>query len=786
MKNYARCVAVVMVACFTIGDIRLVAAAEATIEEIVVTARKRAESLQEVPVAVSAFSQEDLERQNIQEFVDLQAQLPGVYISQIQSDPSIAVISIRGQTQADTLMTTDSSVGVYVDGVNLPRQAGLNANLFDLERVEVLKGPQGTLYGRNTTAGAVNLVTRKADYEGLHGYLRGAAGNESYTQFAGALNVPLADNAALRLAAQKTDQDGFGKSNFTGADLYDQDEVFLRGSLMWDPTDRLNIQLQADYMHLDEGGAAEKLVQPGGNIVDPNNTLPITPSLVAGIELGALNPAHIPNAASPVPGPTFIPGLIAGYQALLGYTQGSLLETDADADVFSKTTLWGGGLTIGYEINDDVSFKSITGYRNWDSDRLLDLDGTPFTILHPYLFVDADIFTQEIQLLGSGARLDWVVGGFYSREEGIDGSRTLAVRPLNPTRNVTEGKVTNKSWALFAQGTYALTEALNLTAGLRWTEEKKKLVNMNRLELADVPGLVIACRVPPGNLPIDSCGAKSSDTFNDPSWLVSLDHAINDQTMVYGSISRSWRGGGQNLRADGADLAAAQPFEPETALNYEAGLKGDFLDSRLRANAAVYVTDYEDVQRSIIVPGSAPGSVVTVLTNAAAAEITGFELEAWLQPTDNLTLFGTVGYMDFKYKDFESFAQDGATVVDRSGEEIRLPEWQYSVSARYDTPIGNNNLGIQVDYAWVDDINTNPTSAVPEAVTQDSYGLLNARIDFALAESGLTLTLWGRNLTDEIVIAGTTDFTGNLGHTVSHVNRPRQYGLTVTWNLGDE
>ena len=771
---------------FALGEIAMATASEGSIEEIVVTARKRAESLQEVPVAVTAFSEEDMKRQNIQEFVDLQAQLPGVYISQVQADPSIARIVIRGQAQADMLLTTDASVGVYVDGVNLPRQNGLNANMFDIERVEVLRGPQGTLYGRNTTGGAINVITRKADYEGVRGYLRGTAGNESFTQFAGALNIPLAESAAVRLAAQKTDQDGFGKSNFTGDDLYDQDEVFFRGSLTWDPTARLNVQLQADYMDLDEGGAAEKLLQPGGNILNPGNTLPITPSIVAGIELGAMNPADIPSAANPIPGPTFIPGLIAGYEALSGYTQGDLLDSDADADVFSKATLWGGGLTISYDLNDTVEFKSITGYRNWKTERLLDLDGTPFTILHPLLAVDADIFTQELQLLGSTGNLDWVVGGFYSNEEGTDGSRTLAVRPLNPTRNVTDGDVTNKSWALFAQGTYALTEALNLTAGFRWTEEKKALVNMNRLELADIPGFVIACRVPPANLPVDACATKSSDSFEDPSWLVSLDYAINEQVMGYASISRSWRGGGQNLRADGADVAAAQPFEPETALNYEVGLKGDFFDSRLRTNVAVYLTDYEDVQRSIIVPGSASGSVVTVLTNAAEAEITGLELEAWLYPTDNLTIFGTVGYLDFEYKDFESFAQDGVTIVDRSGEDVGVPELQYSLSARYDAPIGNNRLGIQIDYAWVDDINTNPTSTVPDVVTQDSHGLLNSRVDFEIAQSDLILSLWGRNLTDETIIAGTTDFTGNLGHTIGHIGRPRQYGLTVTWNLGQE
>ena len=759
------------------------ASSESVIEEIVVTARKRAESLQDVPVAVSAFSSAELENQTIQEFIDLNAQLPGVYITQVQADPSVAVVNIRGQSQADTLMTTDSSVGVYVDGVNLPRQQGLNANIFDLERVEVLKGPQGTLYGRNTTGGAINLITRKPDYDGWHGYVDAAVGNESFTQLAGAVNVPIAETAAARLAVQKTDQDGWGESRVTGNELYDQDEIFVRGSLMLDPTDRLNILLQADYLDIDEGGAAEKLRQPGGNPLDPNNTLPPTPAIVAGVELGVLNPADIPSAGNPIPGPTFVPGLMAGYAALVGFTEGDLLETDADADVFSEATLWGGGLTINYDINDSIVLQSITGYRNWETDRLLDLDGTPFTILHPRLAVDADFFSQELQLLGTTERLDWVLGAYYSKEEGTDGSVTDAVAVLNPIRpNTLDGDVENSSWAAFAQGTYSVTDRLDLTAGLRYTEEKKELVSRNRA-LNQITQQTV-CLLPPGNLPSDQCSAEFSDTFNDPSWLLSADYRVNDNMMVYGSVARGFRGGGQNLRG-GTDAASFSSFEPETATTYEVGFKGDLLNALLRLNAAAYFTDYEDIQRSIIVPGSG-GNVVTILTNAAEAEITGFEVEAWLYPTANLSFFSTVSYVDFEYKEFDSLGQDGATVIDRSDEPVTLPEWKYSLSGRYDWNFADSRMAIQVDYAWQDEVNTAPTSVVPEAVTRDDVGLWNARIEYALVERGLTFSLWGKNLSDEEFIASTTDFSGNIGHTISVVGRPRSYGLTVRLDLGDE
>lgn len=762
-----------------------VLAESAGMQEIVVTARKRAESLQEVPVTISAFSADDIEHQSMTEFTDVALQVPNLLVAETQSDPTIARITLRGQSQADMLLTTDASVGVYIDGVNYPRQTGLNANMFDIERIEILKGPQGTLYGKNTTAGAINVIAKKPDMDGTHGYIRATLANESSTQIAAAVNFALGDTAATRIAFQKTDADGFGESLFNGNQLADQDELFVRANFIWDLSDKVNVLIQADYLDIDEGGAVEKLLQPGGLVIDPSNTLPITPSLVAGISSGALNPIDIPGVIGPAPGPTFIPGLISGYNELLSYTQGSPFDNYADQETYSEATLGGLALTISWDINDKMSLKSITGYRQWESERLLDMDGSPYAILHPTLFVDADVFSQELQLNYTAEKSDWVFGLYYSREEGIDGSSTYAVAPLNPTRNMTDGTVENTSKGIYGQGTFHLSDAFGLTVGYRYSEEDKDLESRNRLELAAVPGLVIACRVPPGTLPITACAADYSDSFDDSSWLISADYDLSDDVMIFASASSSWRGGGQNLRAD-TDSAAAAPFAPETATTYEIGLKGDFLESTLRANIAVFLTDYEDIQRSIIVPGSASGAVVTVLTNAADADITGAEIEIWFNPTDDLTLFMTAGYQNFEYNEFDSFGQDGITIVDRSNEDIGLPELQTSFSARYDTELsGGKDLGVQLDYVWVDDSNISPTSAAQDVTKQDSFGRINARIDLAFGD-GYQLSLWGRNLNDEEFLAGGTDFTGNLGHTIGVYGRPRTFGLTLSKNFGAE
>lgn len=758
-------------------------ASDKVIEELVVTARKRAESLQDVPIAVSALSGDDLEVQSATEFTDIAAQVPNVIITETQSDPSVARVVIRGQQQADTLLTTDASVGVYVDGVNLPRQTGLNANIFDIERIEILKGPQGTLYGKNTTGGAINIIAKKPELGVTNGFLRATAGNEAFTQISGGINIPLGERAAARIAVQKTDQDGFGESRVNGNELYDQDEIFVRGSLAWDISDNVDVLLQIDHMDLDEGGAMEKLLQPGGLVIDPTNTLPITPSLVAGLSSGLINPADIPSATMPIPGPTFVPGLVAGYNELLSHSQGSPFRNYADLETYTEATVSGVGLTFSWDINENTSLKSITGYREWESERLLDLDGSPYVILHPLLAVDADIWSQEFQVNYSAENSDWVFGVYYSQEEGVDGSKTLAVAPLNPTRNITDGTVENTSAGIYAQGTFHLTDLLDLTLGYRFTEEDKELVSRNRLEVAAVPGVVIACRVPPGNLPITACSNKLSDSFDDSSWLVSLDYDVSDNVMVYGSIARSWRGGGQNLRAD-TDSAAAAPFDPETATNYEIGLKGDFLDSTMRANIAVYFTDYEDIQRSIIVPGSASGSVVTTLTNAAEAEIFGAEAELWFAPSDALSFFATIGYTDFEYKEFNSLGTDGVTILDRSGEDAGFPDLTASVSARYDTELnGGNQLTVQLDYIWQDEFLINPTTTRPDVTTQDSYGRVNLRADLQFGD-GYMFSLWGKNLTDEEFLITATDFTGNLGHTIGVVGRPRTYGLTISKEFG--
>ncbi len=565
--------------------------------------------------------------------------------------------------------------------------------------------------------------------------------------------------------------------------LADQDEIFVRASFSWDANERLNLLLQSDYLDLDEGGAMEKLLQPGGLLTDPDNTLPITPSLVAGLGSGAVEPADAGG------GPTFVPGVIVGYNELLGYTMGSPYENHSDIDTYNDTSVGGIALTLTWDPSDAVSVKSITGYREWESERLLDMDGSPYAHLHPLTAVDAEIITQELQFNYSTTATDWVFGAYCSDEEGVDGSRSIILAPLNPSRSINDGTVRNLSIGAYAQATYRMTEAVSLTAGLRYTEEEKKLESRNRIELAAVPGMVIGCTVPPGDRPITACVNNLSDSFDDPSWLVSLDYDLADDIMVYASVASSWRGGGQNLRASG-DSAAAQPFAPETATNYELGLKGDYLDSTLHINAAVFLTDYQDIQRSIIVPSSSGESgnnnVVTVLTNAAEADIFGAEIELWYQPSEEFSFFSTFGYIDFEYQDFISLAPDGVSIIDRSDEEVALPDLQASFSARYDRPLtGNRALGVQLDYVWQDDRNITPISRRPDVTTQESFGRLNARLELEFGER-YVLSLWGKNLTDESFLAGGTDFTGNaLAHTIGVIGRPRTYGVTLAVDFGD-
>ena len=615
------------------------------IEEITITATKTTANLQDVPVSVSAFTGETLRETGTVEVFDLQYQTPNLTIVQSLASGSAAAIAMRGQSQADVLLTTDTSVGVYVDGVNLPRTLGVRGNMFDLERVEVVKGPQGTLYGRNTTGGAINLISRKPSYEGFGAFVETGLGNFDSYRVAGGVNVPIVpEKVAARVSAQFSGRDGFGESLVTDRGLADDDEFFVRTTLQFDPTESLHIALSGDWQNVEEHGGIIRPVAYSTKLSPGAPTL-FNAALATGVELGVIdltNPATIPTGL-PIAAAALNDRLDTPFYKNFAGGQDFFPAHGSTADV-NEFESWGVGGTITLDL-DALTITSITGYRDFDRHSTPDLDGTEFQLLHPNLNTDLQFWSEELWLNGKlfDERLSWLVGGYYSNEQGTDGSRTLALFAINPANpSVLDGDVENSSWALFTQASFEILDGLSATAGVRYTEEDKQLVSRNQSGNGATP-LDPTDRVcsTPGGVLANGCRVEFNDTFDGWSYTFGLDYHLTDNLFSYIKYSQGFKGGGQNLRG-GSDPTSFQEYDPEFANELEIGIKADLLDNRLRVNTAWFWTKYEDIQRSVIVP-STGANIVTVLTNAAEATIYGVELETIFQPIDALTFSGTVG-----------------------------------------------------------------------------------------------------------------------------------------------
>lgn len=778
--------------------------APAGIEEVIVTATKTAENLQDVPVAVTAFTGETLRETGTVEVFDLQYQTPNLTITQSLASGSAAAIAMRGQSQADVLLTTDTSVGVYMDGVNMPRTLGVRGNMFDLERVEVVKGPQGTLYGRNTTGGAINLISKKPSYEALGGFVEAGVGNYKAWRLAGAINIPIWEQKlAMRVAGQLSRRDGFGESNFTGNDLANDHESFIRGTVQFDPMENLSVTLSGDWQEVEEQGGiirpvafSTNLGPAFGGTAGPNL---FNAALATGVELGVINLANLAGTL-----PTGIPIAVAALNETLDnpFYKNSAGGQDffpahgkkADVNEFDS---WGLGGTVKLDLGN-VTVTSITGYREFDRHSTPDLDGTQFQLLHPNLNTDLQFWSEEVWLNGSlfDERLSWLVGGYYSDEEGTDGSRTFALRAINPANpSVLDGDVENKSWALFTQAQFEILEGLEAIAGVRYTEENKELVSRNQSGNGATPADPNdrVCTVPPPGTPISECEEEFDDTFDGWSYTFGLDYHVTEDLFTYVKYSQGFKGGGQNLRG-GSNPDSFQDYDPEYANELEIGLKADLLDNRLRVNTAWFWTKYEDIQRSVIVP-STGANIVTVLTNAAEATIYGVELETVFEPIDGLTFNGTVGWLDPKYDDFVDLAAiqppppAPPVFVDRSDEEFGLPEWKLTLGARYELELGPGIAAASLNYTWQDEqifesVNTDPTFP-SSAVNIDAYSLLNMRLSYLLEGPEVEFAFFMNNLTDEKYVAGPLNLS-TLGWYLNYSGDPRTYGFEIRKTFGAE
>jgi len=740
------------------------------IEEVVVTARKREENLQDTPLSVAAFTANEMKVRQIHSSDQLSQITPNLsFSSQAPSSGSNASsqIFIRGIGQTEFLPSTDPGVGLYIDGVYMARSVGGTLDFADLERIEVLRGPQGTLFGRNTIGGAIDIHTRKPS-EAFGGEVEIKVGSDNQLELMADINLPISENLLTKISVGKRDRDGYVKRLVDGDDLGDDNTVGARAAVLWTPNDDVRLFWTADYNKEDENGSPQVF-----NSISSGNLFASTSSARAGC---------------PAPGTELADPRCANNQWDAGP-----YANNGTFPVASELEGWGTQLTIDWDL-DWVSIKSITAYRDMEWYASRDADNTPFTILHTQNDDTQEQFSQELQFSGTAMedRLQWLVGLYYFEEEATDDYYV----PITFGDFKTGGDVDNDTQAIFAQATYNFSNALSLTIGLRSSEETKRFtpdqgaLTTYVFPIADSEksGGMYLHPVTGELFPIVAAGAAAAVSAGTPFFpagevenditettpMINLSYRWNDQIMTYVSYSEGFKSGGFNARnvKPGPEV---REFDPEFAETIEVGFKTDLFDGSLRLNGAIFTTDYTDLQ-FIIREDFSP-----ITFNAGAATIDGFELEWTWVPTSQIHIVGGLGYIDGDYDELspELIANGGVFL---NSAMPHSPDWSGNLGVAYSIELGDmGSLTPRVDWSYRSKVYFNAENT--EEIAQGSYSVVNAALTWYSADETWQVIAAVNNLTDETYrVAGNSSLTASAAYAESTYAREREYSLSVKFN----
>jgi iron complex outermembrane receptor protein len=739
-------------------------AAGQTLEEIVVTAQKREQNVQDVGISISAFSGEQISELGLLSVSDIVWHTPNVTMVAPFGEGSNTAFTIRGVGLNDFSEHNEAPGAVYVDGVYNGTLAGVNFQLFDLDRVEILRGPQGTLFGRNTSAGIVQYVTRKpSDEPDARAEL--TIGDFSQVRFDGAVGGPLGEIAAGRLAVLYHKHDGYRPSRTPGVDdASETDARAVRGQLLFSPSDTVDVLLSAHYSEADQ--VANTYEHASTMFLDDGYTEVYLP----------------PDQVNPIC--ANVGGLTGPGQDCFAYsdTDGDVYATDNDREPFLDLELAGGSVTIDWDVGG-VALTSITGYESVKKSLGEDTDMGPVPAIAVSNPVDSRQWSQELRATSELGGNRWTVGLYYFDRDIDTGSRTDA-SGIGLVDDDTDTKYQTESWAVFGQYEWNFVEDWTLILGGRWFNEQQEFEMVARDLLGNTPVFLGISPDPIPGYPVfvfneETAGGLTEHDIDDFNYRVSLEWRATDEVLAYLSTARGTKAPGFNFAIDGTGILGNStveqiPFDEETLTSYEIGLKTELFGGTTRFNAAAFYYDYEDYQAFSF------EGITNVVSNKPA-EIKGLELEFQSRPIENLQLTLAASWLDAEVEGIVSSSFFTGDTVTRTRDMVLAPGSEVSGIARYTWPSSIGRFSIQGDFSWTDeqffDIANNPITH------EDAYAVYNASVGYATSDERYEVTAWIKNIADEEYRTYAIPVT-SLGFSQNMYGKPRWYGVTLSARFG--
>jgi len=720
------------------------------LEELVVTAQRREQSIQDVPISVSVVTDTFISENDIRSLQDLNGTIPGFYATN-SVNYGAAPLSIRGIGGANGggNFFNDEPVAVYVDDVYISRLSFSTADLIDVDSVQVLRGPQGTLYGRNSTAGALLLQTARPTEE-TEGYVKLGFAEHGETRVSGAVSGALSDNVQARLALGYSDRDGFGTNTFDGSDIGGSDETTGRLSLRYTPSDVFTADLILETQDRSAAPATIALA----------NVAPLTPST------------------------PFV--LRSDLDDLLDSDSFALNDPSSNESDSSSATL-----LLNWQLGN-VTLDSVTAYRSYELVGAQDSDGTQFTLFNNNGLLDSEQFSQELRLSASNDNFSWVVGAYYLTEDiiqdfTINNFQGLFGAGTSATVNAAQD---TDAYALFADFTWNISDKLELLLGARYSDETKDFSNALNVTTirSSIPLPIPFGPFPPGaqipgGIPVAPPGLFSQEaSFDDFTPRVVLNYSFNDNVSGYASFSQSFKSGGFN------SFGLTPAFENEEIEAFELGFKSTLADGRATLNGAIFSYDYTNLQVRLPVP---TGGVN--IQNAGEADVQGAELELAWQASDRLKIAANVSFLDTELEEFstqeipeELLFLIGAPIplndVNAAGNELtRAPDVQYYISADYDFSLSANlDANFLINYRFQDDVFFLETNQNTETFRAESSNEVGVRFTIRPTSDRWELGIFGQNITDERTI---TQVTALGGHPNAAISEPSKWGVDFKLNF---